>query len=129
MEPKKKKILLKLLIPWLLFFAAVGVIIFLIYRNPSTSQKVPGDNVAQVIEAVSKLVILPQGETPIFARVTNLDQIKHLPFFANAKIGDEVLIYAQSKKAVLYDPIANKIVEIADSFINSGDLNSTSSSD
>ena len=33
-------------------------------------------------------------------------------FFANAQVGYKVLVYAVAKKAILYDPISNRIIEV-----------------
>ncbi len=64
------------------------------------------DNVAKLIDG------LP-AEQPTIATVTDLAPLKDQPFFANAQVGDKVLIYSQAKKAILYRPSTNKIVEIA----------------
>lgn len=71
---------------------------------------------AQVSDAVTKigrLVDLPSGETPTLATVADPTKLKDQAFFTNAKVGDQVLIYTQAKKAILYRPSTNKIVEIA----------------
>ncbi len=65
------------------------------------------------IESVSKLISLPNDEEPTIATVSDLEALKGQAFFANAKVGDKVLIYAKAKKAVLYDPTANKVIEVA----------------
>ena len=127
MEPKKKKISAKLLTPWLLFLAALVVIAFLLLsqKNFSASKPVKND-FTDTINSVGQLLVLPAGETPTIATVANLDQIKNQPFFANAKVGDKVLIYSKSQKAILYDPSINKIIEIAP--LDLGNIqNSTSS--
>jgi hypothetical protein len=43
----------------------------------------------------------------------NPENLKGQSFFADAKVGDKVLIYKNAKKAILYDPIADKIITIA----------------
>lgn len=71
---------------------------------------------AQVSDAVTKigrLVDLPSGETPTLATVNDPTKLKDQAFFTNAKVGDQVLIYTQAKKAILYRPSTNKIIEIA----------------
>lgn len=68
---------------------------------------------ASVVTAVSKLIALPDGETPTVAEVTDINALKDQPFFAKAKVGDQVLIYAQAGRAYLFDPKANKILEVA----------------
>ena len=53
---------------------------------------------------------LPQ-EVPTVATVSDVSKLKNQAFFANAKNGDKVLIYQNAKKAILYRPSSNKIVE------------------
>jgi len=65
-----------------------------------------------VIE-IGRLLVLPTDEQPTVATVTDLEALKGQPFFLNAKIGYKVLIYTKAKKAILYDPQARKIVEVA----------------
>lgn len=75
--------------------------------------KVTQDETNATIGAVGKLIVLPTGETPTLATVTDPEKLKDQPFFASAKTGYKVLIYTNAKKAILYDPAANKIVEVA----------------
>ncbi|MBI2444715.1 MAG: hypothetical protein HYV42_05780 [Candidatus Magasanikbacteria bacterium] len=76
-------------------------------------QKIVQDEVTQVVTAVAKLMVLPEGETPTLATVADPSRLKDQPFFARAKVGDKLLLYTQALKAVLYDPAANKILEVA----------------
>jgi hypothetical protein len=66
-----------------------------------------------LIESVGKLIILPIDEQPTVATVADLDKLKDQPFFAQAQLGDKVLIYQNAKKAILYRPSENKIIELA----------------
>ena len=68
---------------------------------------------AQLIDAVGRLIVLPVGEQPTVATVSDPERLRDQVFFANAKTGDKVLIYALAKKAILYDPEEDKIVEVA----------------
>ena len=54
-----------------------------------------------------------QGEDPTVATVVDPERLRDQPFFANAKQGDKVLIYTNAKKAILYSPESNKIIEVA----------------
>ena len=68
---------------------------------------------SELVASVGKLMLLPEGETPTIATVSDLEKLKDQPFFVNAKNGDKVLIYTNAKKAILYDPVAHKIIEVA----------------
>ncbi len=67
----------------------------------------------ELLVAVGKLMVLPDNEEPTIATVADLEKLKDQPFFVNAKLGDKVLIFATAKKAVLYRPDENKIIELA----------------
>lgn len=67
----------------------------------------------ELVEKVGKLVVLPEGEDPTIATVTDPDKLKEQPFFAQAKKGDKIFIFTTAKKAYLYNPELSKIVEIA----------------
>ena len=78
--------------------------------NPN---KVAQEETARVVAKVSRLIVLPEGEEPTVATVADPEVLKDQPFFAKAKKGDRVLIYANARKALLYDPESNRIVEVA----------------
>lgn len=75
--------------------------------------KVAQEEVSKLVAQVSKLILLPEGEVPTLVTVADPSKLKDQPFFANAKTGDKVLIYTRAKKAILYNPDSNKIVEVA----------------
>ncbi len=58
-------------------------------------------------------MLLPEGETPTVATVSDLKPLKGQAFFAHATVGDKVLIYASAQKAILYNPRDKKIIEVA----------------
>ena len=66
-----------------------------------------------LIAKVGALVVLPDGEEPTIATITDIEKLKEQPFFAKAQNGDKVLIYTQTKKAYLYSASMNKVLEIA----------------
>src|SRR3989344_5549431 len=76
-------------------------------------QKAAQEETKNLLAKVGKIVVLPEGETPTVATVTDPEQLRDQPFFANAKAGDKVLIYTNARKAILYNPDDNKVVEIA----------------
>lgn len=75
-----------------------------------------------LIAQVGKLIELPTGENPTVATVSDKTKLLDQPFFKNAQNGDKVLVYSKAKKAILYRPSINKIVEV--SMINIGNTQS-----
>lgn len=68
---------------------------------------------AGVIARVGRLIRLPEDEQPTVAMVSNLDPLKNQAFFTHARIGDVVLMYAKARKAILYSPQEDRIIEVA----------------
>lgn len=78
-------------------------------KNPKTA----GQTEQQILNSeINKLAELPQNETPTLATVSDVSKLQSQAFFKNAQNGDKVLIYAQAKRAVLYRPSTNKVIEI-----------------
>jgi hypothetical protein len=97
-----------------LLSAGAAAYFYLQYQNLNKNpDKITADENKALVDRVGKLMILPTNETPTIATVTDLAPFKGQPFFANAKIGDKVIIYTTAKRAILYDPKDNKIIEIA----------------
>ena len=79
-------------------------------KNP---QRAAQQETQRLLVNVSELIVLPEGETPTIATVTDPERLKDQPFFAKAQTGDKVLIYTNARKAILYSANLNKIVEVA----------------
>jgi|SRR3989344_854133 len=109
----------------LLFASATAAVYFYFQYNTIklNPQKIAQDERAALLTQVSRLIVLPTGEDPTLATVSNIDVLRSQPFFANSKNGDKVLIYVKARKAILYDEVNNKIVEVAP--INIGDSSSS----
>ncbi len=118
---------IKIFIAVLIFVtASLFVTTFILWKN-SGPKKVPiatsENQVEQVVIDVSKVMILPENETPTLATVTDLTPLKDQPFFSKAMLGDLVLIYTNSKKAILWRPSTKQIVEVSSLNITSTDGN------
>jgi len=90
------------------------------YQKASAAPKTIEDSQAALqvevntlLENVGKLIVLPPDEKPVIATVADPTKLQGQPFFANAQIGDKVIIYPEARKAILYNPESNKIVEVA----------------
>lgn len=66
-----------------------------------------------LVAVVGKLILLPTDELPTVATVSDPTKLAGQAFFAKAKVGDKVLLYPNSRKAYLYDPEANRVLEVA----------------
>lgn len=113
MKPRRKNFLGPVLIILVLLFAGIAAYFYSQYSalkaDPAKDAKAEVD---KVVAEVGKLIVLPD-EQPTIATVTDVEKLKDQAFFSKAKNGDKVLIYTEAKKAVLYDPINHKIVEVA----------------
>lgn len=86
------------------------------YRNLKDNMANPvlraQEGVKEWVPKVGKLMVLP-NENPTVATVTDVEKLKDQPFFTNAANGDIVLFYASLKKAILYRPSINKIIDVS----------------
>lgn len=63
---------------------------------------------------ISLIIEVPADEEPIIDKVVDVEKAKkQSPFFANAQEGDRLFRYQKAKKAILYRPSTNKIIEVA----------------
>ncbi len=88
-----------------------------VYENPNL---IAESQVSVYTEKIGRLVFLPKDEIPSVATVSEPELLNNQIFFAEAKKGYIVLIYSNAKKAILYDPIADKIIAMAS--VNIGDV-------
>lgn len=77
--------------------------------NPQEAAKIETE---EVLKNVSKLMELPAGE-PTVATVLDRDKLQDQEFFRKAENGDKVIIFAESKIAILYRLSLNKIIAFA----------------
>jgi len=115
--PKKSKLTMILVLALAVLVITLGGATYFMSKQlnelKNDPQKAGQVELENVLEMVGKIMVLPANEQPTLATVTDLAPLKDQPFFVNAKVGDKVLLYTSSRKAILYDPVANKIVEVA----------------
>ena len=113
-------------LPWILIVLVVisaGIFVFKQQQNAvalkqeleelkQNPQNAADEETKALVEKVGQLIELP-NEQPTVATVTDLAALKDQPFFDNAQVNDQVLIYTIAKKAVLYRPSTNKVIEVA----------------
>lgn len=67
----------------------------------------------ELIAEVSGKIMLPEDERPTVAVVSDINRLKDQQFFSSGQNGDVVLIYMNSRRAILYRPVEKKIIEVA----------------
>ncbi len=82
----------------------IGLGLWFSYRAP--------DDATRVARAIAKLVIVPP-ETPIVTTVVDPEKLADTPFAGEAKAGDRILFYTNAGRAILYDPVANRVIDMA----------------
>lgn len=111
--PMKRYLVYGLIALLAVLIAASGYL----YHKVTTLEKNPDalarEEAEELVRKVGKFILLPEGETPTVATVTDPEKLADQPFFAKAKEGDKVLLYPVAKKAYLYDPVANRLLEVA----------------
>ena len=78
--------------------------------NPTAAAQ---QEVKQLLSKIGAFMQLPTDEEPTVATVTDPEKLKDQPFFAGSQNGDKVLIYTKARKAILYRPSTNKIIDVA----------------
>ena len=77
------------------------------------SQAVRVEETKKLLEQVSRVMVLPSSEIPTVATITDISKLKNQPFFAKAQNGDKLLIYTDAKRAILFRPSTNKVIDVA----------------
>ncbi len=105
---------------FLLMVSATGAVYF--YRQATADpQKAGQQDLENTIKKVGRLMVLPEGEQPTLATVSDPEKLRDQQFFANAQKGDKVLVYTNARKAILYSVSLNKIIEVGPINTSAGD--------
>ncbi len=121
---RNKPFILGVVIILAIFAGAGGLYAYLYFQkdaSPSNQNaQLTSEQIENLVNEVERLVVLPEGETPTVATVTDVEKLVEQPFFKTAENGDKVLLYGSTKEAILYRPSIGKIIRIAP--INSTDI-------
>lgn len=93
--------------------AIASVYFYLQYQKVKKDPNIVAQQETDVlVKQVGQLIDLPKDETPTVATVVDRDKLKDQPFFASAQNGDKILIYTKAKKAIVYRPKDNKLINV-----------------
>lgn len=118
---KKKKYIIILI----LLLAAILPTLYFYNRSREAEKRLNDPNTAnqqvidQVVKKVSKHILLPTDEQPTLATISDVEKVKDQAFFKSAQNGDKMLVYTQARKAILYRPSKDIVVEVAPLSVNS----------
>lgn len=120
---KKRRIIVPVLAA-LLILTVIGFgVVYKKYTDVKNNpEKVAQAEIADIVQKADKIISLPKDETPILATVSDSDKLKDQPFFAEAKNDDKLLIYTKAKKAILYRPSSNMVVNVGPLVMNTTDI-------
>jgi hypothetical protein len=102
----------------MLLCLALAVAGYFYYQYRHSAQIADAKEIADLSQEIGQFMILPEGETPTLATVTDREKLAEQPFFQKAENGDKVLIYSQTGRAILYRPSQKKIVDVTTVNIN-----------
>lgn len=102
----------------MLLLVALSVAGYFYYQYRHSAQKADAKEIEDLTKEIGSMMLLPDGETPTLATVTDKDKLSEQPFFQKSENGDKVLIYSNSGRAILYRPSLKKIVDVTTVNIN-----------
>lgn len=117
----------KVVILLIMVFVIVGLFAstFYLYLNytqikslVNDPQKLGKQQTKELLKKVGALMEVPEEE-PTVVTILDKTKLQSQPFFRYAQNGDRVLIFSQAKRAVLYRPSSNKIIDVTG--VNLGD--------
>ena len=101
-----------------LLFASLCAAGYFYYQYQQSPRVADAKEIAELKETVGGFFMLPEGEEPTLATVTDREKLADQPFFERAENGDKVLIYSGSGRAILYRPSSKKIVDVTTVNVN-----------
>ena len=107
-------------LPWLIVALLICFSLFMLNQYQQAQDKLQATTPAatthrvnDVVSKVSKLILLPKNETPNIVTVKDASKLKGEQFYADAKNGDITLVYTKQRRAILYRPSQDIIVNVA----------------
>ncbi len=109
----KPSIVTKIPITFILCLAIISSFYF--YRQYSLlkNSKSSENEIENLMASLSECVELPD-EIPTLATVTDKSKLIDQAFFKKSENGDQILIFSESSRAILYRPSTEKIINVSD---------------
>ena len=82
-------------------------------RAAEIDQEEAQKEIDELVEQVSKHILLPKDEEPVIATVVDARAlVKEQPFYHNVRNGDKLLIYPNTLRALIYSPERDILVNV-----------------
>lgn len=115
---EKKSLLPAVMVLAILLLMALSVAGYFYYQYRHTAQAANAKEIEDLSKEIGAVMLLPEGEVPTLATVTDREKLSEQAFFQKAENGDKVLIYSQSGRAILYRPSLKKIIDVTTVNVN-----------
>ena len=93
-----------------ILLVAVGIL--LVKYNNLKKDASPTDTSTRIVQEVSKIYAVPPNEQPSVALVEDKAKLRQQPFFGSVENGDYILVYTDSKLAIVYREKDNKLMKV-----------------
>lgn len=123
--PKSVKVTFIIICSILVISIVFNVILLLNSKDTRDAGAATEAEIKSLVAEVSRFIVLPDKEIPTLATVSEPEKLRNQSFFANTEVGDKVLIYTASRKAILWRPSVKKIVEVSALNVDAGVASST----
>ena len=88
-------------------------------------QELAEQSLENLLNRIKSHMILPEDEEPTVATITSVETlIQEQPFFKGAQNGDKVIVYVGAKKAIIYSPGRNVIVNVGAVYVEANEEDS-----
>ncbi len=81
-------------------------------QDPTTGEKLTKEDERKIVAKVNTLVVLPTGEEPTIAIVTDKEKLENRQLFPQVDNGDRLLFYPKGGIVVIYRPVLQKVIDI-----------------
>ena len=116
----KKGVEKKTLVVPVLLVVAIAVSFFVysdtsvvIDDNKEQTEEVLQKENNELLEKISNHYLLPVGEEPMIATVTDADMLSvEQEFYKDVENGDKVILYIQNQRAIIYSPTKDVIINV-----------------
>lgn len=110
---RRLRIIFIVLIALLVSSLAFGGYFFYKYKFNAISESASKKEAEKLFSKISDIYYFPEGEKPAIATVSDPSIFSGQGYFESAQIGDAIFIFAGTKRAVLYRPSIDKIIDVA----------------